>query len=104
MSTSKNGLQYCLDKLGFYCDKWNQQINIRKTKIVLFNRQGSLIKEHKFQFKENIIETVREYKYLGFVLSCSGSTTTGITNLMNHAKKSMVCYEALSNFIKKQKY
>ena len=68
MSTSKNGLQYCLHELHFYCDKWNLQINIRKTKIVLFNRQ----------FKQNIIET---YKYLGFVFSCSGSTTTGITNL-----------------------
>ena len=63
MSPSKNGLQYCLDELEFYCDNWYLQINIRKTKIVLFNRQGSPIKKHKFQFKQNIIETVREYKY-----------------------------------------
>ena len=50
MSTSKNGLQHCLDELDLYCDKWKLQINIKKTKIVLFNRQGSLIKKHKFQF------------------------------------------------------
>ena len=60
MSTSKNGLQHCLDELDLYCDKWKLQINIKKTKIVLFNRQGSLIKKHKFQFKQNDIEIVRE--------------------------------------------
>ena len=67
ISTSKNCLQHCLDELDLYCDKWKLQINIKKIKIVLFNRQGSLIKKHKFQFKQNDIEIVREYKYLGFV-------------------------------------
>ena len=69
MSTSENGLQHCLDELDLYCDKWKLQINIKKTKIVLFNRQGSLIKKHKFQFKPNDIEIVREYKYLGFMFN-----------------------------------
>ena len=30
---------------------------------------------------------MKEYKYLGFTFSCSGSTTPGITNLINQAKK-----------------
>ena len=55
--------------------------------VVLFNRQGSLIKKHKFHFKQKDIEIVREYKYLGFIFACSCSTTTGITNLINQAKK-----------------
>ena len=46
----------------------------KKTKIVIFNRQGSLIKKHKFYFKSNHLEAVKEYKYLGFTFSCSGST------------------------------
>ena len=87
MSTSKNGLQHCLNELDLYCDKWKLQINTKKTKVVLFNRQGSLIKKHKFHFKQKDIEIVREYKYLGFIFACSCSTTTGITNLINQAKK-----------------
>ena len=43
-------------------------------KVILFNRQGSLIKKHSFLFKSNNIEVTKQYKYLGFNFSCSGST------------------------------
>ena len=42
--TRFRGLQECLNKLGTYCNKWELQVNLKKTKIILFNRQGSLIK------------------------------------------------------------
>ena len=87
MSTSKDGLQKCLNKLESYCDKWKLEINTKKTKIILFNKQGSLIKKHKFTFKQKNIENVREYKYLGFIFSCSNSTNAGISNLINQGKK-----------------
>ena len=87
MSTSKDVLQSCLEKLSIYCEKWKLELNIKKTKTVIFNRQGSLIKKHKFYFKSNHLEAVKEYKYLGFTFSCSGSTTPGITNLINQVKK-----------------
>ena len=60
ISTSKNDLQHCLNEHDLYCDKWKLQINISKTKIVVFNRQESLINKHKFQFKQNNIEIVSE--------------------------------------------
>ena len=87
MSTSKDGLQKCLDNLESYCTKWKLEINMEKTKVILFNRQGSLIKKHKFTYKLNHIDIAREYKYLGFIFTCSGSTNAGITNLINQAKK-----------------
>ena len=79
MSTSKDDLQICIEKLSIYCEKWKLELNIKKTKIVIFN--------HKFYFKSNHREVVKEYKYLGFTFSCSGSTIPGITNLINQAKK-----------------
>ena len=33
--------------------------------------------EHNFIYKQKNIEVVREYKYLGFIFTCSGSTNTG---------------------------
>ena len=87
MSTSKDGLQNCLNSLESFCTKWKLQINMKKTKVVLFNRQGALIKKHNFTYKQKNVEVVREYKYLGFVFTCSGSTNTVITNLINQAKK-----------------
>ena len=80
-------LQQCLNKLATYCNKWKLQVNLKKTKVILFNRQGSLIKEHSFLFKSNNIEVTKQYKYLGFIFSCSGSTIAGATNLINQARK-----------------
>ena len=45
MSTSHDGLQKCLDKLEIYCKTWKLDLNTKKTKILLFNRQGSVIKK-----------------------------------------------------------
>ena len=103
MSTSAEGLQECLNKLATYCNKWKLQVNLKKTKIILFNRQGSLIKKHNFHFMSNNIEVTKQYKYLGFmsnnievtkqykylgfIFSCSGSTIVGVRNLINQAQK-----------------
>ena len=87
MSTSAEGLQQCLNKLATYCNKWKLQVNLKKTKVILFNRQGSLIKNHNFLFKSNNIEVTKQYKYLGFIFSCSGSTIAVVTNLINQARK-----------------
>ena len=42
---------------------------------------------YRFRYKNNIIENVQQYKYLGFTFTCSGSNTVGINNLINQAKK-----------------
>ena len=87
MSTSVEGLQECLNKLATYCNKWKLQVNLKKPKIILFNRQGSLIKNHCFLFMSNNIEVTKQYKYLGFIFSCAGSTIVGVRNLINQAQK-----------------
>ena len=86
MSTSAEGLQQCPNKLATYCNKWKLQVNLKK-KVILFNRQGSLITKQSFLFKSNNIEVTKQCKYLGFIFSCSGSTIAGITNLINQARK-----------------
>ena len=54
---------------------------------MIFNKQGSAIKRYKFFYKNAAIENVKEYKYLGFIFTCSGSDNAGITNLLKQAKK-----------------
>ena len=87
MSTSPESLQKCISKLEQYCIKWKLQVNLKKTKIMIFNKQGSLIKKYKFYFNNNIIENVKEYKYLGFTFTCSGLDNKGKCNLLKQAKK-----------------
>ena len=100
MSTSHESLQKCINKLEQYCTTWKLDINLSKTKIMIFNKQGALIKKYKFYYKDNIIENVREYKYLGFVFSCSGTGNTGIRNLLKQAKKA---WYALQYYLKTSK-
>ena len=40
LSTSKTGLQEKLNKLEKICSDWCLQVNINKTKVVVFNESG----------------------------------------------------------------
>ena len=44
ISQSKQGLQNALNKLQRYCDKWCLKINVDKTKVMIFNKQGRTLK------------------------------------------------------------
>ena len=46
LSRSESGLQTCLNKLKVYCDEWNLRVNIKKSKILIFNKTGKLIESH----------------------------------------------------------
>ena len=100
MSTSPVSLQKCINNLEEYCTKWKLEVNLKKTKIMIFNKQGSLMKKYKFLYKNKILENAREYKYLGFTFSCSGSNKTGINNLLNQAKKA---WFAIQQFLTQSK-
>ena len=101
LSETKEGLQKQIDKLSDYCDKWKLNINLRKTKIMIFNRGNNLI---KFGFTVNnvLLENVKSMKYLGFIINaknCSFSPT------LDHlcVKANRVIY-ALNSKIKISKY
>ena len=63
LSENAQGLQSCLDKLQSYCDYWGLQVNIKKTKSLVFNNTGRL-NATKFTFNGAPIESVRKYSYL----------------------------------------
>jgi hypothetical protein len=51
-----------------------KNIDIEKTKIVKFGKSGRLC-ETNFKIEEKDIENVQRYKYLGVVLTSSGTFT-----------------------------
>ena len=68
ISKNERGLQNCFKK----CDLWCLDINIDKTKAVIFNKSGKIL-QYNFCFNENSIENVQTYKYLGVLFSASGT-------------------------------
>ena len=56
-------LQRALDMLKIYCEVWDLDINVRKTSHDIF--KGGDQKMPKFNFNEETLDVVRDYKYLG---------------------------------------
>ena len=50
--------------LKIYCELWGLDINVRKTKVMIFSR-GKIRKMPKFNFNEETVDVVWDYKYLG---------------------------------------
>ena len=65
LSKTAKGLQTLLCRLENFCNKWNLKVNINKTKIIIFNKAGRVLKGHNFTYGNILLEHVNEYKYLG---------------------------------------
>ena len=81
MSKTKKGLQEQLDILGGYSDNWKLKVNIEKTKVIIFNKRGRLIKDENISYKGSLIESVKYYKYLGLLLDSNGKFNSTINDL-----------------------
>ena len=85
LSESEAGLQTKLNALEKYCDTNKLYVNTKKTQCMIFNKTGRLLKHHKFVYKNSPLECVREYKYLGFIVTPSGEVRTGLEDLRRRA-------------------
>ena len=65
-----------------------QPLNIDKMKAMIFNKTGRLMTGN-FVYKHSKIETVKEYKYLGFLLVPSGCISHGLNDLKSRASKAL---------------
>jgi hypothetical protein len=72
LSETAEGLQSSLSKLSTYCEEWGLQVNVKKTKSMIFNNTGRLIPIN-LKYNYNEIEYVRSYSYLDVNFSISGS-------------------------------
>ena len=78
MSTSKTGLQKCLDNLQTYCCKWGLEVNAGKTKTMTFSKRRVLLDEPLI-FGDSPLKDVDAFNYLGFCIK-HNNDTSGIIN------------------------
>ena len=71
-----------LKNLKTYTEKNIIQVNLDKTKCMIFNKTGRLMRR-PFCFGEVNLEMVREYKYLGYLVTPSFNITTALIDLKN---------------------
>ena len=84
LSESSAGLQACLDRLQEYTDKWDLKVNLKKTKIMIFQRGGRRIETPMYLGYQHL-EHAKHYKYLGTILTDTGSFKTNENNLKKKA-------------------
>ena len=77
-----------LNVLEEYCETWKLQVNVSKTKIVIFGR-GKINKNIHFTFQNNELEIAESYKYLGIYLSRTGTFTTAKKHIAEQANKAL---------------
>ena len=89
LSTTSTGLQNALNKLDTYCTKWGLSLNLNKTKVIIFNKSGHLLKNYSFSVNNAPIEITTSYMYLGIIFTICGSFTKAVEHLTNQAQKAL---------------
>ncbi|XP_056016752.1 uncharacterized protein LOC130053469 [Ostrea edulis] len=87
MAESADDLQYALNEFFIYCTQWKLNVNVDKTKFLIFSK-GPLMKR-QFYYNGGVIENVKEFKYLGIIFSRSGSFCKAKKHLCEQAQKAM---------------
>ena len=85
ISTSKQGLQNCLDQLKIWCETWLMEINFKKTKIMIFQKTNKKHKIPTFSFGNETLQITQEYTYLGLKLTPNGKFTVAMKTIANKA-------------------
>ena len=86
ISKSEEGLNYTFSNLHQYTLENGIQVNLEKTKCMIFNKTGRLIRKI-FNCGSEEIDTVREYKYLGFLITPSLNLTRCLSDLKDRAMR-----------------
>ena len=88
MSDDEKQFQNLLNYFAEYCKKLHLKINISKTKIKIFG--GNTRSNNKiFTLNGDIVEIVKEFKYLGVLFTQNGRFVQNTKQLSNLACKAM---------------
>ena len=69
IARSANDFLKCLNDFEEYCNTWKLQININKTKVMIFGTNRRTWRKYSFKINDEIVDN---YKYLGIVFSPTG--------------------------------
>lgn len=81
LSESKKGLQNALKTLEDLSDAWKIEVNIQKTKIMCFSKGGKTSGSY-WVYKNEKIEEVKQFTYVGVTLSGNGKWTKHIEEVV----------------------
>ena len=99
LSTSEAGLQECLHRLQVYMENCHLNLNLKKTKIICFHKNGHIPKRI-FYFGDQIVEKTTKYKYLGTIVTNTGNFKTNEINLKKKGLRASFLISKISEHAK----
>ena len=91
LSETENGLKECIARLGHYTKVWKLSVNLKKTKIMVFNKLGRIF-DLRIPFEGKVIEPCSRYDYLGTTFTPSGSFSLGRKTVYKKASRAMFSF------------
>lgn len=82
-------LQRNINALQKFCTQWKLQVNLQKSKIMVFRRGGRLRVSESWTYQNVPVEVVNSYKYLGITLTSGLSFETHLRDRAAAAKMSI---------------
>ena len=89
IADNEENLRKLLKTFEISCNKHKLVINTEKTKCMIFNKSGRLMKRN-FYLNGTLLKNVRSYKYLGFLITPSGEIRSGLHDLRDRAMKAFM--------------
>ena len=89
LAESAAELQASLNAMYLYCQTWKMQVNISKTKVVIFSRSRLNTDNMNFKYSGESLNIVKNFQYLGIIFSCKGNFNDAKAHLVQQARKAM---------------
>ena len=89
LSLTPEDLQLSLNNLSEYCVKWGLEVNVAKTKIVVFRKRGILKRNEHWVYNNELLETVDHFNYLGITFNYTGNFKINIETIYGKGVKAM---------------
>ena len=87
MSETSSGLQKLIDQLSQYCTDMKLEVNINKSKAMVFSKEQNKMNDYRFHFNLHTLHIVHEYKYLGLIFTSNGKFNVATQSLADKARK-----------------
>ena len=100
LSRSKIGLQNCLNSLESFCSMWLLEVNLKKTKVMIFQKCNRKPKNLQFYYQHNLVDVVQEYTYLGIKITPNGCFTMAQKTLCEKAQRAIFKIQKYANISK----
>ena len=91
LSETEDGLKESLQRPGTYAEQWKMKISAKKTKIMVFNKQGRK-SDMKVKLDDLVIESCQQYPYLGTVFIPRNNFKTAQNELYKKACRAFFGY------------